>query len=210
MWFTKRAATALPVPFPVQPSGKFEGNDGNWSTFLVGVGAPRATYRALVSTSSLYTWLTNAEGCQGASGIPTDCASLRGAPPGSPGWSRATTSSTYQDLGLFNFSLNSALDITSAFGAQSPDGGTFNGGSNLGVDTVVLNADLTQGGQVTANSSLVYGVTEPSFFMGGIGIGHGVSVQSTTTYSSLVDLLANTSQIPSRGWGYTAGAYYSK
>ena len=210
MWLTKRASASVPAPFPVQPSGHFEGNDGNWSTFLVNVGTPQATYRALVSTSSLYTWLTDAEGCEGASGIPANCPSLRGAPPGSPGWQRATTSSTYQELGTFNFSLSSSLDVVSAFGTLSPDGGAFNGGSYLGVDSVSLNADLSQGGQVNSTSSLVYGVTEPSFFLGGLGIGHGVSEQTTGNYHSLVDLLANTSQIPSLSWGYTAGAYYSK
>jgi hypothetical protein len=210
MWLTKRSSTFLPAAFPVQPSGHFEGNDGNWSTFLVNVGTPQFTYRALVSTSSLYTWLTNVEGCQGAAGIPANCASSRGAPPGSPGWHRATTSSTYQELGTFNFSLSSSLDVNGAFGTQSPDGGSFNGGSYLGVDAVSLNADISQGAQINATSSLVYGVTEPSFYLGGIGIGHGVSDQSTGSYHSLLDLLANSSQIPSLAWGYTAGSYYSK
>jgi hypothetical protein len=211
MQLNKRSSSStLPAPFPVQPSSHFEGNDGNWSTFLVGVGTPQSTYRALVSTSSLYTWLTNAEGCLSAEGIPDNCASLRGAPPGSPGWQRKSGSSTYQELGIFDFSVAPNLNIDAAFGTLSPDGGSFHEGSYLGLDTVVLNADLAQGGHINATGSLIWGVTEPSFFMGGIGIGHGASSQGTGTYSSMLDLMVNTSMIPSRAWGFTAGAYYSK
>jgi Eukaryotic aspartyl protease len=207
--------TAQPLPITIQPSHGFSGNDGNWSTFIISAGTPPQEFHTLVSTSSLVTWLAGPQGCQSPNDptLPSDCASLRGATDNSQGWHwQNQASSTYKDLGIFLLGLNGDISMQDAFGSSPVSynypGTTFSASSPLGQDTVLLNVDSSPSSTVAANSSLVSSLVDLSFFQDTLGIGHGSLSQNTSSFPSLLDTLAEANSIPSRSFGYTAGAYY--
>ena len=58
---------------------------------------------------------------------------------------------------------------------------------------------------------LVAGVTGPGPFLGLFGLGPGlVPTDDSTSYPGAMQDLMDRAEIPSRSFGYTAGAYYSK
>jgi hypothetical protein len=74
-----------------------------------------------------------------------------------------------------------------------------------------MTIDTTSGGTITANPVVMYGMVDLSFFVDTIGVGYGATkISNNVAQDSLLTVLANSSQIPSKSVGYTAGAYYSK
>jgi len=206
-----------PAAFPVQPSRQFQGNDGSWSTFLISAGSPAQQFSALVSTSSLGTWLVGPAACSSSSD-PTvaqhsDCFTSRGS-KANKGWQSAD-SKTYKALGTYVLELNNDLPLATTFGSSpvgvNYTGAVYNSNATLGQDTVALLSNDNTGSPITANNSLIYGVVDQSFWLSTFGIGHGTTQlgQDTSKFASLLDIYANQSAIPSRTWGYTAGAFYS-
>jgi hypothetical protein len=214
----ERAVQSNAKPFPVQPSMVFQGNDGQWSTFIINAGSPPQQFHAVISTSGLGTWLVDNTACD-VSRDPTvashiDCQTSRGSQTNT-GWSTGN-SSTYQRLGNYVLELNDAIPLATAFGTSPVSvnytGAVFNSSASLGRDRVGLLSNDQNGVPITANGTLVYGVDDQSFWLSTIGIGNGNQQldQNPAVFPSFLDSLANGSIIPSKSWGYTAGAYYSK
>ncbi|KAL9612515.1 MAG: hypothetical protein Q9167_002900 [Letrouitia subvulpina] len=64
--------------FTFPPSQNWDGNDGAWSTFLIGIGTPAQYFRILPSINGQETWVPIASNCtQG----PSWCGNARGVEP---------------------------------------------------------------------------------------------------------------------------------
>jgi hypothetical protein len=215
----KRASQSTTLgAYPVLPSNEFQGNDGKWSTFIVNAGSPPQQFYALISTSGLGAWLVDDTACNVAQDSTVsqhpDCQTLRGSQHNT-GWSKGN-SSTYQQLGDYVLELNNDIPLATAFGSSPVSvnytGAEYNNSASLGRDRVGLLSNDQNGSPITANGSLVYGMVDQSFWISTLGIGNGNQQleQNPAEFPSFLNLLANGSVIPSKSWGYTAGAYYSK
>lgn len=74
-----RATAVVPRPLVFSSSQAFEGNDGDWSTFVIRVGTPEQVFHVLISTNGQETWVPVPEGC--LSSDPSNCGELRGVLP---------------------------------------------------------------------------------------------------------------------------------
>ena len=215
---SKRDTTNLPSALPLQASGQFEGNDGKWSTFLLqaGTGTTSQQFHALVSTSSITTWLAIPQGCNG-DGDPTyppNCPALRGdISAGATGWQSAE-SPTYKALEQAFLLLNPDLPI-SAFG-ESPANALYvaqyGNASYVGTDQVALNENSSGSTSIAIPNSgpLRRGRL---FFLPGHGRNGLWNVRAGWFNSQIhPSILEKPEQhwtkIPSASWGYTAGSYY--
>lgn len=70
--------------YSLQPSQVWDGNDGAWSTFIIGVGDPAQYFRILPSTTNQDTWVPVANNC--SAGISW-CGNARGVEPYNSGTS---------------------------------------------------------------------------------------------------------------------------
>jgi hypothetical protein len=214
----KRGDNPKPVAFPVQPSRQFLGNDGSWSTFLINVGSPAQQFSAFVSTSSFGTWLAGPDACSDVADSTVkqhpDCFTLRGSTQNAA-WNSGN-SNTYKGLGNYVLELNSDLSLATSFGpspiSSNYPGAVYNSTAKLGLDGVSLLSNDAKGSPITANNSLVYGIVDQSTWVSTFGVGDGTTQldNDQSKFPSLLDTYANQSIIPSKSWGYTAGAYYSK
>jgi hypothetical protein len=207
MLFARRNAATLLNPFSVKPSGRFEGNDGSWSTFLLSIGNPAQSFRALVSTSSFSTWLPTPDGCtypQDPQYVPGDCSELRGV-----GLSQGFQSNGYEESnGTFKYIGINTLDVGNDLSITDTFGSTYNTTADLGLDTVALK-DSTGSAELSPKIRVpVFGVSSWNFFLPSLGVGDGYLQSTTQNSPSLLETLANQSYIPSRSWSYTAGASY--
>ncbi|OQO06976.1 hypothetical protein B0A48_07542 [Cryoendolithus antarcticus] len=97
---TKNSLNATnPVPYSWAPSTYWDGNDGSWHSFIVGVGTPPQDFRILPSTAGQETWVLNPQGCVDGDD-PTTCPSDRGAISPSVGFD-VNASSTWLSNGIF-------------------------------------------------------------------------------------------------------------
>jgi len=213
-----KRASPEPAAFALQPSRAYQGNDGNWSTFYINAGTPPQQFSVLISTSALGTWLVDANACS-TSRDPTaaqhpDCLKLRGSTAGT-GWS-SKDSTTYKALGQYGLELNNDLPLASTFAASPVSvnytGASYASNATLGRDAIQMLSNDGKGSPMTSNDTLVYSMLDPSFFLSTLGIGHGDTQldNDPSRYPSMLALLANQTLIPSKSWGYTAGAYYNQ
>jgi hypothetical protein len=195
----RRRATTVPAPLSVQPSQKFDGSDGSWSTFVVSVGTPPQNFRVLPSTQITETWIISPDGC--TSSDPSDCQSLRGEDVfnGQPPQGFLTaSSSTWKQAGLYNLVAEDNFD-------------NYTGNGLYGYDVLGINGGNSSGGLSLPNQ-LVASIATKSFFNGMFGLGaQPVSLSSAaSSISGFMVNLFNNRQIPSLSYGYTAGAIYRK
>ena len=162
------------------------GNDGPWSTFMLGYGTPAQFVHSLVSTSITQPYVVLDQGCTSLD--PSDCAQARGV-IFSP-----NSSSTWQNLGDYTLAFEQNLGIY--------ENGQF------GMDTVSLG--LPGSGAPTMDHQIVTGIATKSFFVGSWGIRPAPT--NLTNFNdpvpSLVQNLKDGGKISSLSWAYTAGAYY--
>jgi len=210
MWFPRRSTsiTNLPVPFSVKPSGSFDGNDGSWSTFALDVGNPSQAFRVVLSTSSLATWLPVPNGCAApsGSGVAQNCSQWRGVGNVNGGTSPGYSQGPNQNPNPYILSLG--FD-TSNFNMASIYGSQYSIGAAYGLDIVNLSSSTSDSTTIGVDQTPVAGVTSWEIFLGTLGLGFGqVNDGPTSSTPSFMETLANKSVIPSRSWGYTAGASY--
>ena len=169
-----------------------DGNDGLWSTFTLRVGNPAQSLRVLPSTAGQATWAVINKGCTPSQYTATNCPESRG------GVFNANLSQTWEPKGNHNLGLeaNFGLDNISA---------------TYGLDTVALGfSNSTRGPELT--KQVVAGFTSSKFYINTFGLGQqGTNLTNLDDfYSSFLPTLTSQSIIPSRSWGYTAGAHYRK
>lgn len=193
-----RRATTIAAPIIVRPSEDFDGDDGQWSTFTIGVGTPPQSFRVLPATELSETWVTSTEGC--ITGDPSNCFNLRGGESfngNAPAGFLSNESSTWNQIGLYSLGEEAVLNVT--------------GNGEFGTDVVSLNGgngSSTNG--VSMGTQIVAAVPDKDYFLGSLGLSLQPSQFTSTANSkrSLLDNLFFYNLIPSRSFGYTAGAYY--
>lgn len=210
MWFRKRQAT-VPAPFIVPPTGEFEGSDGNWSTFKIGVGTPQQEFRVTVSSIGDSIWLPQAPGaCGPADGVPSpsDCPSLRGVYNFnggiSPGY-QPNQSTSYDTIGTYGVSLNADLQQGSMTAVY---GDLYNISAYYATDAVTLKAASSDAAFTVQNVPVAGLNDQYDFTLGSLGLAWGSINSGPGTHLTFMETLVNMNMIPSRSWAYTAGAQY--
>ncbi|KAF7197353.1 Candidapepsin-2 [Pseudocercospora fuligena] len=179
----------------VEPTGKWEGNDGSYSTFTLRIGTPPQAYRVLPSVSGSEIWVPKfPDACSLLAADTNACEQSRGSQPGASAVDQSE-SWHFQDL----WTLSSGT---------SP----FNDGANAtyGLESVELD---TKSGMFTSNVSqqLIAAYLTPDFWLGVIGLGiRPTQLSSQDHFASLLSHLKEVGQIVSASFGYTAGRSYRK
>ncbi|KAF2017234.1 acid protease [Aaosphaeria arxii CBS 175.79] len=189
--------STIPEPYVVPTSGKFDGNDGNWSTFKINIGTPGQDFRVLASTQSGQAFVVVPDGCLEQDGA--DCPNLRGAEifqsSQSPGF-RANNSKSWSQIGIFGVDLEERLNINIT--------------GQFGYDNIAL-GDAAAGSEALAlDRQVVTGIAEMDYFLGHIPL--GITKSSFNSLGLAIDSfiyqLREQSKIPSISFAYTAGARY--
>jgi hypothetical protein len=215
--FKRAAVKNLPLAISVKTSGKFEEDDGLWSSFDLEIGdgpGGGQNFRVIISTSSFDTWLPLPPGCPNETFTPPNCAYSRGvdlyAGLQSSGYNGADSNTAAPKGQLSTVKLEvGELDASSLFGATYGDVA-----GALWAD--YLHMSSSTGSDTSQNSSQpvpILGVKRVPYYLStfGIGVGaHKTPVASLPIINSTVLSMANAGAIPSESWGYTAGAHYGK
>ncbi|EDU48788.1 conserved hypothetical protein [Pyrenophora tritici-repentis Pt-1C-BFP] len=210
MYFWRRKdPIILPTPYVLSPSGKFEGNDGKWSTFVINIGddgknqSNGQNFRVLISTSLGTTLVPQqTEWCSDET-----CAESRGIMPFEGSQSRGfddSKSSQWQTAGTFNIPLPpwyiDQLQLDS-------DGNSTKPAAVWGVDSVGLGETSPQ--SLVLSDQYVVKYTVGNFYLGSLGLAVGRTGASGATRPNFIEnMYGSAHRIASRSFGYTAGAYY--
>lgn len=192
------AASAAAQPYSVPPSGKFDGNDGSWSTFKLSVGSPGQDFRVLPSTKAGVTYVIAPEGClQGVD--PSDCTQLRGIDIFNSAQNigfQANDSSTWSAIGQYDVDLEQGLNYT--------------GRGLFGTDIVSLGATADRATSLSLANSIVAAIADPDFYLGMIALGQVKSSfnSGSQPVQPMLYQLRQDKKIPSFSYAYTAGAKY--
>ncbi|KAH7383792.1 aspartic peptidase domain-containing protein [Pyrenochaeta sp. MPI-SDFR-AT-0127] len=192
--------SSVPAPVRVAPDQDWRGIDGEWNTFSLLVGDPRANVRVFVSTASQQLWVVNRQACISNITDPTtreileynvfnaECERSRGF------LYNTTFSDTWQKKGYYQLWVEKKLGLT--------------GNGLFGFDSVGLGMAGEQGPSV--QNSSIGTLVSANFWLGHIGL-H----PKPTNFSAFEDPvpsfmtnLFNQRNIPSLSFGYTAGAQY--
>ncbi|KAL9617202.1 MAG: hypothetical protein Q9160_008007 [Pyrenula sp. 1 TL-2023] len=175
-----------PSPLSINPSQGWDGNDGPWSTFFLGIGTPPQYLHVMISLTVTQPLLVLSEGCTSAD-LPT-CPLHRG------GLFLRNQSSTWRDHGLYE------LDIEKNLG--------FFGNALFGYDSLLTGLPGT--GAIPLKEQVVAGIAAKGFYLGLWGIGpRPINLTSLDNpYPSMMSTLKDENIIPSVSFGYTAGARY--
>lgn len=175
-------AVSDPLPVVATTGSDFVGYDGAWSPISIRVGTPEQYLFVLPSTLGQETWVVGPAGCDGT----TVCENKRG------GLFSTNTSSSFEPRGLYELNFDPQL-------GNSGDG-------YYGLDTVYLDDATSVPDQIVAV------VNSSDYWIGSLGLGvqqtrFGGSENISPLLSSLIE---KRDDIPSRSYGYTAGAFYRK
>jgi hypothetical protein len=194
--------------------------DGVYTLFNLQIGndTQNQNFRFVPSTSSDTTWLPIYERCSEILSyaasyplFPTDltvCAKECGVGyyNGNQNIGFNTSFSTsYTELDPETMDLGSTLIPADIFGTRYDAGST----AAAGLDLVSLQVGNNSWYQAP-NHTVTFGVDSLLYILPTLGLGFGQVVSHLGTYTSFMDIVASTSVIPSRSWGYTAGANYRK
>lgn len=195
-------ATTIPAPYVLAPSQEWDGDDGDWSTFIISVGTPGQDFRVLISTASGETWVPVPSGCLAYPYDQTNCPDLRGVQPfgasSSPGFQN-NQSSTWELIGIYD--LGTEDNLRNYTGSNG----------EYGHDTVQLGS-ASDGSALSVDKQMVAGIATKAFYMGMLGVDFQPSSFSSEDQpdNSLLTNLYEQGQIPSLSYGYTAGAPYQE
>ncbi|KAH7066470.1 aspartic peptidase domain-containing protein, partial [Paraphoma chrysanthemicola] len=185
------------APFSFSPSELWDGNNGNWSSFVIRVGTPEQHFRVLPSAATGAVFVPGSTGCLQSEGDPHDCADRRGVINSTfhQGF-ESNASETWKTVGSFETLIATEL----GYAANASFGSDYVGlkGSNSGAPRL---AD-----QVVGSLFL-----KQPFFVGFFGL--SPKPFNFTDFNdprpSYITSLRSTGGIPSVSYGYTAGASYS-
>lgn len=183
------------APYIVESTGRFDGDDGQWSTFGISIGSPPQSVRVLPGTSNTEIAVPFEEGCEGQlwAQVP-NCGDLRGIDNTTRNGFIRGDSQTWDYGGIYY--LMTEQDVITAPGMY-------------GTDTVKIG----RSGDTAHNASLadqaVAGISQTSFFLGSLGLSSAATNISGTFTPSLLASMKNQSIIPSMSYGYTAGQSYN-
>jgi len=186
-----------PAPIVYSASQEFIGNDGKWSSFVVRVGSPSQNFQVLPSSTSGEIFVPIVDGCQRLNF--TNCGPLRGAYDFKGRTSNGllvNSSSTWQEIGIYEMNVREDLNFTA--------NGLY------GLDRLGLM--IENSGGPTLSNQVISGVASPKIWVGMVGLGQKPANFSEfeNPQTTFISTLKNEKKIPSKSYGYTAGAYYSK
>jgi hypothetical protein len=194
----KRAdSPKAPEPYVLRPSGVFDGNDGRWSSFYINIGDDEQgrgqNFKVLVSTSIPGIYVPNQAGW-----CSPDCAADRGVQifEGS------------QSMG-FDSSKSHAWRLSGLFVVPVPAWWTedkFN--ATYGFDNVGLGESSTSSYMLQEQTVGRYESQE--LFMGSFGLSQTVINTGSGPQEPFLNTFAYFNIIPSKSYGYGAGAWYRK
>ncbi|KAF2432156.1 acid protease [Tothia fuscella] len=182
-------------PKEVVPSGRFDGNDGPWSSFALSIGSPEQTIRVLASTSLPEIFVISSEGPTSIGECPTntttgllfngsyDCYNSRG------GLFNLTASTTYHPEQAYNVGDYPAFGYRNITAPSGSDALTLSSSS----DTTIILQRMGLAQLSDLNSS----------WLGLLGLDSG---QMKNSRPSLIQNLKLANVIPSMSFGYTAGS----
>ena len=148
--------------------------------------------RLLPSTKISETWIVATDGCS-----TEDTSTCPGDRGGLFDYSQSDTWKSYKNDPKSFYALIAEANL-----GYIAD----NNRARVGYDTIALSTPT--GGKVIDNQ-LLAGIAAKQFFLGNLGLSARDSLFNNTQ-PSLLTALYNNKQIPSRSYGYTAGAFYSR
>ncbi|EAT88505.1 hypothetical protein SNOG_04745 [Parastagonospora nodorum SN15] len=185
----------LAYPLVVESSGRWLGNDGDWSSFYVHVGTPPQVFQVLPSLSAQTLYLPLDKDC-GRFNI-SDCGELRGvevwASKLSDGF-HPQNSTTWHELGVYGIGVGEVFRL--------------NGNGIFGNDTAGLD---TSGviDPVNLENHPIMAYTTSDMWIGVLGLSpHTMNISDTVRPRSFLNQLKEKGHIPSLSFGYQAGAYH--
>lgn len=195
----------IPAPIAVAAEEQgWAGIDGTWNTFSIQIGSQGQNVSVLVSTTSPQVSVMNAQACTTVvlSSLPDSVSQMSlGQCGSSRGFLFNTSqSSTWFQIGYYDLQapITSNVDAIGLFGLERVGFGLPNGeeGPTLSNTTV---------GTIGTYSSLA----TPEFWLGRIGLQSRQNVfPSQPSRPSYITGLFDMQVIPSKSFGYTAGAKY--
>lgn len=207
MHLRKRATSHQlpPAPSVVNPTGRFEGNDGSWSTFSINVnsdekGENGQNFRVLISTSSPLTLVPQQTGwCN------TDCAERRGVGQfnGRPSLG-VQDANSWEQAGFYSIPLPYWYPDTFLNTTNHTLGGTW-GLTNVGLGESSSDSDVLVDRYVAK-----YTFDSGDFFMGSFGLAAGSVGPTGGDQATFLSQYNVDNGIASVSYGYAAGAYYRK
>jgi hypothetical protein len=191
-----------PAPYVLSDSGRFDGNDGKWSTFLLNIGDDASgkgqNFRVLISTSSPVVLVPGrTEWCDN-----DECAKKRGLelyngqqPLGLQESAQWKADNLYNVPMPYWWSNAYRIDQSNTTGVWGTD--------NVGLGPSSPKSDIL------AEQYVVKALVK-DFFMGSFGLAAGSVGPSGGDRPNFLENFYAANQIASRSYGYTAGAYYRK
>ncbi|KAI1153211.1 aspartic peptidase domain-containing protein [Nemania diffusa] len=166
-----------------EPSLKWHGVDGNWSSTSLFVGEPAQQLDVVVSTSISEVWVVESSGCQSPL-----CDDARG------GVFNRNASKSWSPMGLWQLGLKSI---------------GIHANGDYAMETVVV-YDSVRRWQTSLNKLLVAGINDTAAYTGffGLGITDG-NFGGVVAQGPVASLVEQSGLIPSHSYGYTPGAYYA-
>ncbi|KAI7283290.1 acid protease [Hortaea werneckii] len=195
---------STPFPLVLAPSWSFDGDDGNWSSFLIEVGDPPQSFRVLPSTGVSEVWLPLPQGCQGIMSDVSDCGDRRGVNAingtASLGF-QTNVSSTWESIGIYKLEAEQTL-----FGN---DNDALYGLDTVSIDLIDNSGQNTFSGKL--DSQTVAGFATGDFWLGSLGLGSAQANFTTENENipSLITSLRSKNLTGSASFGYAAGASYA-
>ncbi|KAH6659567.1 aspartic peptidase domain-containing protein [Truncatella angustata] len=167
----------------LEPSSKWYGIDGNWSSVGLYVGEPSQQVDVIVSTSLSEIWVIESSGC-GSSAL---CTAARG------NVFNISQSSSWSSLGAWELGLNYLDQVANG---------------DYAVDAVTVYNGLSQN-LTSLAKQVVAAINDTDYYTGffGLGITPG-RFKTTVVQSPIAAMVERDAIIPSHSYGYTAGAYY--
>ncbi|KAI1076822.1 acid protease [Whalleya microplaca] len=169
--------------FWIEPSQKWYGIDGNWSSIGLFVGEPAQEIDVTVSTSLSEIWVVEKSGCDNNA----LCTAARG--------------------GVYDTSASESWSPLGAWQLGTEDLG-LDGNGDYAMETITVNGSVKQS-QTSFRRQVVAGINDTDSYTGffGLGVTPG-RFKDYVAQSPIASLVEQDGIIPSHSYGYTAGAYY--